>query len=637
MKGAIKLIFIILLISSASAFVIDHNYANFNSINQSNIETAKQNLHITYAHTSHGSQLIDGMTAVEAYYGTDYAFGPNNNHLSLNLNDYYDGYNGCTDLSTCDADSNSDGYADWYESTVQYLADNTETNVVMWSWCSINGHNAQLYLDTMEKLIADYPEVTFIFMTGHAEGQGEDLIPNRVHYNNELIRNHVASHNRILYDFADIESYDPNGNYFWDKNMQDDLDYTGGNWADEWIANNPQHQLINIASEVPSCAHSRDLNCALKGLATWSLWTSIASGVTPPNEDGGVYPDCSEDWSCAEWGECYPEGRSNLQSRFCTDANLCGSQNYKPVESRTCIPGTGTSEDSTSNETVNDTTPYTDIGCVEDWSCSSWEECHRVGRVNLITRLCSDSNSCGTELDRPIDAESCIIETPEDIIIETPEDNYTVEIPEEPSNITVYTRGNTGTIHSYRTQVNLNDEVEEIMSLSSSNGQINFAENVVIDGNFDLQGNILIEQGTIFINSEEIPELNSPAELTLYNINAENPQILRNGQACSEDQCEILAYYDSTLTFTVNSFSEYTIQETPICGNSICEVGEDCNLCKTDCKTCDEKPVANNSNKKTFKDFEAIQLIFILVLSIGFILILIKVKDVILRKRYFRK
>lgn len=46
--------------------------ASFDSIPDTYITAAKNNLHIAYGHTSHGSQLITGMNALENYYGTKY-------------------------------------------------------------------------------------------------------------------------------------------------------------------------------------------------------------------------------------------------------------------------------------------------------------------------------------------------------------------------------------------------------------------------------------------------------------------------------------------------------------------------------------------------------------------------------------
>jgi len=93
---------------------------------------------------------------------------------------------------------------------------NAHINGIMWSWCSIDGHDAQRYVDNMEILVSEYPSVQFIFMTGHAQGQGEGMTPDSVHYNNQLIRQHCLANRRVLFDFADIEAYDPDDAYFWD-------------------------------------------------------------------------------------------------------------------------------------------------------------------------------------------------------------------------------------------------------------------------------------------------------------------------------------------------------------------------------------------------------------------------------------
>ena len=113
--------------------------------------------------------------------------------------------------------------------------------------------------------------------------------PGSVHSNNELIRRHCRDRNRILFDFADIEAYDPDGVYFWDRNMWDNLNYDGGNWAVEWIAANPTSELAQLTTGIGVsgyngcgyCAHSEEpaeakLNCVLKGRAAWWLFARLA-------------------------------------------------------------------------------------------------------------------------------------------------------------------------------------------------------------------------------------------------------------------------------------------------------------------------------------------------------------------------
>ena len=158
------------------------------------------------------------------------------------------------------------------------------------SWCSINNHDATRYVTNMEKLVAEYPAVDFVFMTGHAEGRGEDLTENGVHYNNQLIRDHCRAHGRWLFDFADIEAHNPDGDYFWSLGMSDNLDYDGGNWAVEWIAANASDTLSRLTTGdgidgfdgAQNCAHSSspseaNLNCVRKGIAAWNLFTRIAA------------------------------------------------------------------------------------------------------------------------------------------------------------------------------------------------------------------------------------------------------------------------------------------------------------------------------------------------------------------------
>jgi len=281
----------------ADAIIIDHTCTDLSEIPDEWIETAKNDLHIAYQHTSHGSQLVTGMNALENFpaFGSKYEWSDSGTS-GLDLDDC--GIPGCADLSQGDyIDGN--GVTPWVTATRNLLNNpaNSHVNVIMWSWCSINMHNAQRYVDNMEILVSEYPDVTFVFMTGHAEGQSENLYDDpqsngdgHVHYNNELIRQHCIDNERILFDFADIEAYDPDGNYFWDLVLQDDLDYSGGNWGIEWCNANVGSELEQLTtgnnvdgySGCSSCAHcgsagaGNTINCVLKGRAVWHTMARLA-------------------------------------------------------------------------------------------------------------------------------------------------------------------------------------------------------------------------------------------------------------------------------------------------------------------------------------------------------------------------
>ena len=278
--------------------LVNHLSTQLSDIPVSEIEGAKANLHIAYQHTSHGSQLISGMNALKNYavFGDTYEWSDNGSS-GLDLDDY--GISGIADLSQGDyIDSN--GVTPWVTATRNLLdsSANDHVNVIMWSWCSIAGHDIDRYLTNMEILVSEYGEggtkpraainpVTFVFMTGHAEGGGEgDSSDSR----NEQIRQHCYDNERVLFDFADIENYDPDGEYYLDKRVTDDLDYDNeapydsggrnGNWAIEYVDATPGSELTALTGICSSCAHSFDdhrkgLNCVLKGRAAWWLFARI--------------------------------------------------------------------------------------------------------------------------------------------------------------------------------------------------------------------------------------------------------------------------------------------------------------------------------------------------------------------------
>ncbi len=269
--------------NAAGPVIIDHNCIDIWQIPETAIEQAKSALHIAYGHTSHGSQLISGMgssnggalfdqfMAANGATSGLYRWNDGGSDGALDLDDYFtSGDLGNPDRTT------------WAQRTRDYLnhPSNADINVVMWSWCgqaATSIANIDIYLNLMEELIQDYPHVQFVFMTGHLNGSGSE---GQLHLANEHIRNHCRKNNRILYDFADIESYGPQGlvNYM-ELSANDACSYDSdgdgsrdSNWALEWQASHVE----DVDWWSSGASHSQHLNGNLKGYAAWWLWATLA-------------------------------------------------------------------------------------------------------------------------------------------------------------------------------------------------------------------------------------------------------------------------------------------------------------------------------------------------------------------------
>jgi hypothetical protein len=254
---------------NSSPLIIDHKSVNLSAIPDEWITKAQSDLHIAYGHTSHGSQLITGMTGLVSSKGIKYAFGSSLKKGYLDLRDRP--FTGAEDLGNPDRTS-------WEAATRTYLAATPVINVVIWSWCGeasyATENDINTYLTLMSGLEKDFPKISFVYMTGHLDGSG---LNGNLHARNEQIRNFCKTNNKILYDFNDIESYDPDGKYFGDKIPNDNCDYDKngdgereGNWAIEWQNANPG-KWYDCDS-----AHSQPLNANLKAYAAWALWAKLA-------------------------------------------------------------------------------------------------------------------------------------------------------------------------------------------------------------------------------------------------------------------------------------------------------------------------------------------------------------------------
>ena len=287
---------------SSEAVIVDYRCTDLSEIPEQAIVDAKENLHIAYGHTSHGSQLISGMNALESYMSS--IGGP-----TAGLYAWNDGpLTGNLDLDDYAMGGDVGYYPDWVNNTRSYLGNpdpttgrgtsHSDVNVVIWSWCGqvpskySSGAISSEYLVPMAQLEADYPGITFVYMTGHQD-IGADAATKA---GNQQIRDFCSANNKVLFDFAALDAHDPDGNYY---QYTDDACYyysgaggtIQGNWATDYLAGSPETELYELVngnppdySGCPSCAHSPEdgetsdarLNCILKGRAAWWLWARIA-------------------------------------------------------------------------------------------------------------------------------------------------------------------------------------------------------------------------------------------------------------------------------------------------------------------------------------------------------------------------
>ena len=245
--------------------IANYQSTHLNEVPEAWISQAKLDFRIWYGHTSHGSQITTGIANLQSNIGTPYTYNSS-------------GSGGALSYQETGGDLGHNGDLNWYHRTKEKLDEaGNDRNVVIWSWCGGVSDNTptgiSIYLDSMNLLEQDYPNVLFVYMTGHLDIWSWANLK----AGNQQIRNYCIANNKILFDFADIESYDPDLTYF--EYATDNCNYYDGpggnyqgNWANEWCTANPGSDLCWSCS----CAHSQPLNCNLKGRAFWWMLAEMA-------------------------------------------------------------------------------------------------------------------------------------------------------------------------------------------------------------------------------------------------------------------------------------------------------------------------------------------------------------------------
>ncbi|MFP7754993.1 hypothetical protein ACLG6S_10135 [Thermodesulfobacteriota bacterium B35] len=222
------------------------------SIPRQYIDQARQSLHIAYQHTSHGTHVSYGLFGLPRFRpGDNVLFAISEGGPEPGRLDFHDyalaGYH----APGKDASDLSRDETAFIQATRNFLDDpaNADINVVMWSWCSITGHDVSgNYLPGMQTLINEYgpggskigtgpgrraTPVTFIFMTGHAEKNNNT---GRGHPRDQaaLITDYCRQHHYFCLDYSDIDTHDMVGHYWEDAGDNGDSDAYGGNFYIDW-------------------------------------------------------------------------------------------------------------------------------------------------------------------------------------------------------------------------------------------------------------------------------------------------------------------------------------------------------------------------------------------------------------------
>lgn len=255
---------------------IDHVCTDLSRIPSENIELVKSDMRMHFAHTSHGMQISEGLFILErAYPELDFAY---ENCVLPTKPAAFNIFNGQTSATYITPDLYWASEAGMNE-TRAVLSGNPSINISMFVFCaeleSASSAYVDQYLAAMTSLEAEFPGVTFIYTTANTQVTGAQGY-NR-YQRNEQIRAYCAGNDKVLYDFADLDSWWYNA--------------TSGEWEHATY----DYEGTAVPCEHPQwvgndAAHTSYESCEQKTKAMWWLTASLTGWSSSPATGSGDLP-----------------------------------------------------------------------------------------------------------------------------------------------------------------------------------------------------------------------------------------------------------------------------------------------------------------------------------------------------------